>query len=135
MNIKKILLVLVVCVCGLFTLTGCSKEEVLAGQYTETFGKNQDEYTTKVNVTVKDGKIVKVEIAEDSNHYTKGSSKWTEDKWTAYETEVLKSFEGKTLEQINKEITDATQILTTGATVTRDRIYKAVIAALTDEAK
>ena len=103
-------------------------EEVLAGEYEETFGKNQDLYVTKVLVTVKAGVILKVEMAEDSNHYTKESTRWDNTVWTNEEANVLKSFEGKTVE----EVLAATESfsLVAGATITSNRIFKAVVNAL-----
>ena len=103
-------------------------EEVLTGEYEETFGKNQDLYVTKVLVTVKAGVILKVEMAEDSNHYTKESAKWDNTVWTNEEANVLKSFEGKTVEEVLAA--SETFSLVAGATITSNRIFKAVVNAL-----
>ena len=103
---------------------------VLHGEYTETFGRNQDEYTTKVDVTVLEDTIVKVEMSEDSNHYTKESTKWAETMWTEYEADVLKSFEGKSVSAILAAESNTVFEAVGGATVTSNRIYQAVLNAL-----
>ncbi len=114
-------------------LASCGKEEVLHGEYEETFGKAQTVYVTKVDVTVKGDKIVSVVMSADSDHYTKESSKWPETSWTDYEAEVLKAFEGKSVSAILAAEENAVFEPISGATVTSNRIYQAVVNALKGE--
>ena len=114
-------------------LTSCAQEEVLHGEYEETFGKNQDLYVTKVDVTVKGDKIVSVVMSADSNHYTHESSRWPESSWTDYEAEVLKAFEGQSVSAILAAEENAVFEPISGATVTSNRIYQAVLNALKGE--
>ena len=106
------------------------QEKTYVGEYSEEFGKNKDVYTTKVKVTVLGDVIVKVEMAEDSHHYTKESSKWPETKWTEYEAQVLASFAGKSVSAILAAETNDVFEAISGATVTSNRIYAAVVEAL-----
>ena len=129
---KKILVIalVVVMLVSIFALTACDKEVVLTGEYEETFGKNQDLYVTKVVVTVKGDIIVKVEMAEDSNHYTKESAKWASTNWTDAEESVLASFAGKSVSELLAATENAVFESVSSATVTGNRVYQAVIAAL-----
>ena len=134
MKLKAMLFLLAVL--ALFSLTACNKEPevetfTLTGEYSEEFGKNKDVYTTKVVVTVEGDVITKVEMAEDSNHYTKESSKWASTQWTDAEAEILKSFEGKTIAEVQQfEDGTSADLLVAKATVTLNRVYKAVLNAL-----
>ena len=121
-----LVIALAVTVCA---LAACGPK-TYAGEYSETFGKNQDLYTTKVNVTVKGDKIVSVEMAEDSNHYTVGSGKWSSDVWTAEEANVLAAFEGQSVAELLAATENTVFQKVAGATVTGNRIYKAVLNAL-----
>ena len=103
---------------------------VLEGQYEETFGKNQDLYVTKVVVTVQGGVILSVEMADDSNHYTQGSSKWDSAIWTDKEAEILAAFEGAPVSAILGSETNEVFEVVASATVTSNRIYQAVVNAL-----
>ena len=121
-----LVIALAVTVCA---LAACGPK-TYAGEYSETFGKNQDLYTTKVNVTVKGDKIVSVEMAEDSNHYTKESAKWASTNWTDAEESVLASFAGKSVSELLAATENTVFESVASATVTGNRVYQAVIAAL-----
>ena len=121
-----LVIALAVTVCA---LAACGPK-TYAGEYSETFGKNQDLYTTKVNVTVKGDKIVSVEMAEDSNHYTKESTKWASTNWTDAEESVLASFAGKSVSELLAATENTVFESVASATVTGNRVYQAVIAAL-----
>ena len=108
--------------------TSCAMEETLYGTYTEKAG--QYDYTTKVNVTTEKGIIVKVEFAEGSNHHT-DASYWNDaSKWLEKEAEVLKSFEGKSAKEVKNSTENTYYDNVAGATLTSNRVYKAVVAAL-----
>ena len=111
-------------------LSACGKTETLYGEYSETFGKAQTVYVTKVNVSVKGDTIVKVEMAEGSDHYTKDSAKWASTTWTDKEADVLASFEGKSVKAILASESNEVFEVVASATVTSERIYKAVVNAL-----
>ena len=121
-----LVLMLALSVCA---LVACGPQ-TYAGEYSETFGKNQDLYTTKVNVTVKGDKIVSVEMAEDSNHYTINSSKWDSAKWSTEEANVLAAFEGQSVSALLAATENTVFEAVVGATVTGNRIYQAVLNAL-----
>ena len=145
---KKLLMSLV-CLFALVALVACGQTEkpeqpkpvvkTYYGEYSETFGKGGDLYTTAVKVTVTDGVISKVEFTEESNHYTKGSSKWVETTWTDEEADVLASFEGKTVEEVltagavadTKSQEGSVGMIVAGATVTSNRVHNAIVDALT----
>ena len=121
-----LVLMLALSVCA---LVACGPQ-TYAGEYSETFGKNQDLYTTKVNVTVKGDKIVSVEMAEDSNHYTINSSKWDSAKWSDEEANVLAAFEGQSVSALLSATENTVFEAVAGATITGNRIYQAVLNAL-----
>ena len=114
-------------------LISYNKEEVLHGEYEETFGKSQDLYITKVDVTVKGNKIISVVMSKDSNHYTQGSPKWAETTWTDHEAEVLKAFENQSVSAILASEENSVFEIVSSATITSNRIYKAVLNALKSE--
>jgi uncharacterized protein with FMN-binding domain len=100
----------------------------------EYFGEYQEEsygqtYITKVKVNVDNGVIKKVEILEGSNLYTDSSSWPGNTAWTSKEAEVLKSYEGKTIEEINNS-TNIVVDNVAGASLTSNRLYQAVKNAL-----
>jgi len=104
-----------------------SQTNELYGEYKETsFGS---EYVTKVKVTVDNGVIKKVEIMEGSNIYTDGNTWPGNTVWTEKEQEVLKSYEGKSVEEI-KNSTDLVVDNVNGATLSSNRLYKAIKDAL-----
>lgn len=97
------------------------------GEYKETsFGST---YTTKVKVIVEDNKIKKVEILEGSNMYTEDSSWPGNTVWKEKEEEALKSYEGKSIDEI-KESTTIVVDKVAGATLTSNRLYQAIKDAL-----
>ena len=97
------------------------------GEYSEdSYGQT---YITKVKVSVDNGVIKKVEILEGSNLYTDSSSWPGNTAWTNKENEVLKSYEGKTVEQIKKS-TNIVVDNVAGATLSSNRLYQAIKDAL-----
>lgn len=97
------------------------------GEYKEnSYGS---EYITKVKVSVEGGVIRKVEILEGSNIYTDSTSWPGNTAWTSKEAEVLKSYEGKTVEAI-KGATSLPVDKVTGATLSSNRLFKAIQDAL-----
>lgn len=104
-----------------------STNNVYYGEYKETsYGQ---EYTTKVKVMVENGKIQKVEIIEGSNPYTDGTSWPGNTAWTSKEQEVLKSYEGKSVDEI-KNSNNIVVDNVAGATLTSNRVYQAIKDAL-----
>ena len=100
----------------------------------EYFGEYQEEsygqtYITKVKVNVDNGVIKKVEILEGSNLYTDSSSWPGNTTWTSNENEVLKSYEGKTVEEIRNS-TNMVVDNVVGASLSSNRLYQAVKNAL-----
>ena len=128
---------------GQETETPAPTEVVYYGSYTEEFGKNKDLYTTQVAVTVLGDEIVKVEMSEHSNHFTHGSTKWLETSWTDSEAAVLESFKGKSVSAIlakgavadTKADKNEIGLIVTGATITSNRVYNAIVDALTNNVK
>lgn len=110
------------------TTVSCGGTRTYYGEYTEKAG--QYDYTTKVNVTTEKGVIVKVEFVEGSNHHT-DASYWNDaSKWLEKEAEVLKSFEGKSVKEVKASTENTYYDNVAGATLTSNRVYKAVVAAL-----
>ena len=104
-----------------------STNNVYYGEYKETtYGQ---EYTTKVKVMVENGKIQKVEIIEGSNPYTDSASWPGNTAWTSKEQEVLKSYEGKSVDEI-KNSNNIVVDNVAGATLTSNRVYQAIKDAL-----
>ena len=100
----------------------------------EYFGEYKEEsygqtYVTKVKVSVDNGIVKKVEILEGSNLYTDSSSWPGNTAWTNKENEVLKSYEGKTIEEI-KNSTNMVVDKVSGATLSSNRLYQAIKDAL-----
>jgi uncharacterized protein with FMN-binding domain len=83
-----------------------------------------------VNVLTKKGVIVKVEIVEGSTHHTDSSYWGDASKWLAKEDEVLASFEGKSVKEVRNSTQNTYYDNVAGATLTSNRVYKAVVAAL-----
>ena len=97
------------------------------GEYKEeTYGQT---YVTKVKVSVDNNVIKKVEILEGSNLYTDSSSWPGNTTWTSKENEVLKSYEGKSVEEI-KNSTNTVVDNVAGATLSSNRLYQAIKDAL-----
>ena len=128
MKLGKIILVAaLVATLGLTTVS-CGGTRTYYGEYTEKAG--QYDYTTKVNVITEKGVIVKVEFVEGSNHHT-DASYWNDaSKWLEKEAEVLKSFEGKSVKEVKNSTENTYYDNIAGATLTSNRVYKAVVAAL-----
>ena len=127
MKIKKILCGLAL-VAALTGTTSCSLEETLYGTITEKSGDY--EYTAAVLVTVKGDTIVEVYFADHSNHHTDASYWGDATNWIEKEEEVLKSFEGKSVKEILAAEKNEVFDTVAGATVTSNRVYNAVVAAL-----
>lgn len=109
------------------TSSNTSSNNVYYGEYKETtYGQ---EYTTKVRVTVEEGKIQKVEIVEGSNPYTDSASWPGNTAWTSKEQEALKSYEGKSVDEIKNSNSIVVDNVV-GATLTSNRVYKAIKDAL-----
>ena len=97
------------------------------GEYKEeTYGQT---YVTKVKVSVDNNVIKKVEILEGSNLYTDSSSWPGNTVWTSKENEVLKSYEGKSVEEI-KNSTNMVVDNVAGASLSSNRLYQAIKDAL-----
>lgn len=127
MKIKGLLCSLAL-ITALGGVTSCSMKKTLYGYYTEKAGSY--DYTTKVLVTVKGNTIVEVTFAEGSNHHTDASYWDGASKWIAKEGEVLESFKGKSISEILSSETNKVYDNVSGATLTSNRVYKAVQEAL-----
>ena len=137
----------VVSVCALcIGLTACNGGEVYEGGYSyENYGHT---YGQKVKVTVADGKITKVElVASDWVEVSDANPDygWTEEmiaNWNDNKADYLKSFEGKTVEEVlamtvdRNDIGEPTKVtgieVVTGATQSAGRVLLAVQDALKD---
>ena len=114
-GIKKALIGLVagiVAIFGVAALAACSDnsnnggtEQTVTGQYDYYANKgaeNETHYGVKVNVTVKDGKITKVEIDKNSG-LTQLTPTWTaagHDAYEAGEANLLKEYEGLDVDDV-----------------------------------
>lgn len=112
--------------------------------YDATYGQNTIHYGVKVAVTVKDDKITKVEIVKSD--YIQLTPSWLESEaagalaYQSGESDLLKEYEGKTVEEIkNAKVTLENNVptsvgdkdlLITGATQSSGRLLKAVQNAL-----
>ena len=104
------------------------QEIVYTGQYVDT--TSGEEFITKVNVYVENGKIVKVEITEDSKYYT-DSYYWAgADNWHSHKEEYLNKFVGLKINNIEDTILNLELDNVTGATITSNRVYKAIVDAV-----
>ena len=86
-------------------LVACAEPQTVEGEY--KYANPWDDskfYGVKVSVTVKGGVIMGVEItSENTDNYTNLSSGWSDkSKWTDGEKDFLGSFEGLTVEEVNK---------------------------------
>ena len=109
-------------------LQSCKLKTTYYGEFKENSGGY--DYITKVYVHTKGDNIIKVEFAEGSNHHTDPSYWADASKWTAKESEILASFEGKSVKEIKKSTINVVYDNVTGATLTSNRVYKAVVNAL-----
>ena len=106
----------------------CAMKETLYGTYTEKAG--QYDYKTNVLVVVKGDTIVEVRFSEDSNHHTDPSYWEGATAWTSKEAEILASFVGKSVKEIKTSKENIVYDTVAGATLTSNRLYKAVQNAL-----
>ena len=126
MKIKKILCSLALLLT--LGLTGCNSTNTYYGEYTEK--AVGFDYTTKVFVVTKGDVIQKVEIAPGSNHHTDPEYWEGATLWLEQEEAILASFEGKSVKEIRKSSENNVYDTVAGATLTSNRIYKAVQEAL-----
>ena len=109
------------------SITSSSSTTEYVGEYSEeSYGST---YVTKVKVSVEGDVIKKVEILEGSNLYTDSSTWPGNTAWTNKEAEVLKSYEGKKVEDI-KNSSNMVVDNVAGATLSSNRLYKAIKDAL-----
>lgn len=114
-GIKKAVIGLVagiVAIFGVAALAACSdnsnnegsKPQTVTGQwdYEQTYSENTTHYGVKVNVTVEDGKITKVEIAESD--FVQATPSWTETddgkNYLAKEADLLNAYKGLDVEDV-----------------------------------
>ena len=128
MKIKKVLLKIVLLTILSLSTIGCSGSRTYYGEYTEKAGDH--DYTTKVFVVTKGDVIQKVEIAPGSNHHTDPEYWEGATLWLEQEEAILASFEGKSVKEIRKSSENNIYDTVAGATLTSNRIYKAVQEAL-----
>ena len=126
MKIKKILCSLAVLLT--LGLTSCNTTNTYYGEYTEQAAGY--DYTTKVYVVTKGDVIQKVEILESSNYYTDPSYWQGASVWLEQEEAILASFEGKSVREIRNSTENNVYDTVAGATLTSNRVYKAVQEAL-----
>lgn len=126
MKINKILVLAFLL--GTFTLQSCKMDRKYYGEYSEKSGGH--DYITKVYVHTDGDTIVKVEFAEGSTHHTDRAYWGDANKWISKEAEILKSFEGKSAKEIRKSEENKVYDNVSGATLTSNRVYKAVVNAL-----
>ena len=126
MKIKKILCYLALLMT--LGLTACNSTNTYYGEYTEKAGDH--DYTTKVFVVTKGDVIQKVEIAPGSNHHTDPAYWEGATLWLEQEEAILASFEGKSVKEIRKSSENNVYDDVAGATLTSNRIYRAVQEAL-----
>ena len=100
---------------------------VYNGIFEESTGKSS--YKAEVNVTVKDGKIEKVELLSTDEIHS-STSKWSgHTAWTEHYTELLADYEGLWVVEVTNSETAPVDALV-GASQSSERLYQAVKNAL-----
>ena len=103
------------------------------GTWSETVG--QHTYTATAHVSVdKDGKITNVYVTGDSEYTAGTTAEWTQDTWVNAKYSFTQKLIGKTKAEVealmdNNGNADGADVVT-GASLSSNRVYKAVIAAL-----
>ncbi len=149
---KKIvvLLLAVVMVLSVVAFVACAPSETVTGEYhyANPYSAESPDYGAKVDVTVSNGKITKVTLYSDEDTgWVNLTSTWdNRQTWLDGVDNYLKSFEGKTVEEVNaatatiQGVNDATSNSVsidhvTGATQSSARVLLAIQNALSKLSK
>ena len=108
---KKLIVIALVVVMALsvVALAACGKEETVEGEYsyaawdyTNKALSTTNKYGCKVKVTVKGGVITAIEVTADTDTYYNLSAGWTDKaKWENGAKDMIDSFVGLTVEEVN----------------------------------
>ena len=150
-KVLAVLSIAAVATAGVAAISACNSGETYNGDYHYANSPGEGNYGIKVKVTVSDGKITKVEKVDSD--YIECSAvnenlNWTQakvDNWNNKLPELLKSYEGKTVEEVLamtssiKGVDGATtnsvsddSLVITDATQGSARVLKAVQDAIKD---
>lgn len=148
-KVLAVLSIATVATAGIATMAACNSGETYNGDYHYANTHGEGNYGFKVKVTVKDGKITKVEKVESD--YIECSAvndklNWTEEKvakWNNNLDSLLKAYEGRTVEEVlamtssisgqdgaTTNSVSESELCITGATQGSARVLKAVQDAL-----